>query len=601
MEKIPELVRRMESEYINGVTQVSEYVSVSLKDDLDRIDAYLASKHISGEKDSLGRDKPFFNIVLAAENIWFRATDIDRKNIKIKATKQSDYILAFLASILLQEFMRKSTFGTFLNDWGLTLARYNSAVVKFVEKVGELYAKVIPWNRIICDSVNFYDNPKIEKLYFTPAQLRMNKSYDQELVDKLIKSKTTRKSLSRQQKDNKSEYIEVYEVHGELPLYCLTDKEKDTETYQQQMHVISFCESKGKGEYDDYTLYSGRESKDPYMLTSLFPNIDGSISLDGAVKNLFEAQWMMNHTVKTIKDQLDLASKLIFQTSDASFLGRNVLTNIEQGGIMIHAANQPLTGLNNNSHDVTSLQNFGNQWKSLGSEINGISESMLGLNPPSGTAWRQTQALLQESHSLFEIMTENKGLQVEEMMRNFIIPFLKKKMDTTEEISAILDAQQIKQIDSMYVPNQATRIRNESIKESVLGGEIPNPPDQMMLEQDIQNGLNKFGNQRFIKPSDIKTETWKDVMKDLEWSIEVEVTNESTDKQAVMDTLNTALQVVANPNYASNPDAKMIVGKILEETGVLSPLELSTQPIAPAVPSPLGGGQMGQVASGQTK
>jgi hypothetical protein len=81
-------------------------------------------------------------------------------------------------------------------------------------------------------------------------------------------------------------------------------------------------------------------------------------------------------------------------------------------------------------------------WKSLGSEIAGISESMLGNTAPSGTAWRQVEALLQESHSLFELMTENKGLDIEKMLRKYVIPFLKKKLDTKEEIVATLEAHQ---------------------------------------------------------------------------------------------------------------------------------------------------------------
>ena len=83
---------------------------------------------------------------------------------------------------------------------------------------------------------------------------------------------------------------------------------------------------------------------------------------------------MLNHTAKQIKDQLDLASKLIFQTSDGNFVGQNALTSIESGDIMIHQINQPLTQLANNSHDITSLQNFGQQWKALGNEITGVSE-----------------------------------------------------------------------------------------------------------------------------------------------------------------------------------------------------------------------------------
>ena len=87
------------------------------------------------------------------------------------------------------------------------------------------------------------------------------------------------------------------------------------------------------------------------MLTWLLPSSDGSISLNGSVKNLFEAQWMVNHGAKAIKDQLDLANKLVFQTADAAFVGRNVLTAVQNGDILIHKENMPLTQFNNNSHD----------------------------------------------------------------------------------------------------------------------------------------------------------------------------------------------------------------------------------------------------------
>ena len=63
------LVRRMESNHKNGTTEISNYVSFSLKDNIEKIEAYVNSKHISGETDSMGREKPFFNIVTAVRNI----------------------------------------------------------------------------------------------------------------------------------------------------------------------------------------------------------------------------------------------------------------------------------------------------------------------------------------------------------------------------------------------------------------------------------------------------------------------------------------------------------------------------------------------------
>jgi hypothetical protein len=593
-QSVQELVREAEKHYTSGFsTTLSKYVDFDLYDNINKIDAYINSKHISGSTDSKGREKPFFNIVTAAINIWYRATDIDRSNISIRATKRKNKITSFLYTLLLQDWMKKNNFGMFLNEWGRTLSKYGSAVCKFVEKGGELYSEVIPWSRLIVDAVDFENNPVIEKLYFTPSQLKKNKNYDQDFVEELIeKASSVRETVGNDRKDNKDSYIPVYEVHGELPLSYLTDDEDDEDEYVQQMHIVCFIQSKemdnnGKYRTEDFTLYRGKEAKSPYMLTHLIPE-DGRTMAIGSVENLFEAQWMLNHTVKGIKDQLDLASKLIFQTSDGNFAGRNALSSIDNGDILIHAQNQPLTNLANSSHDITSLQAFGQQWQALGNQINGISEAMLGTSPKAGTAWRQTQALLQESHSLFEVMTENKGLYLEDMLRKFILPNLKKKMDTTEEISTILSEQQIKKIDLMYVPNEAIRRVNKKIinnilnktPEDIMSGNLYQPEQQAT---DIQNEANNIqkdllsdGNQRFIKPSEIETKTWKEVLKDVEDEIEIDITGEPKDVQGALATLGTAMQTIAGLQGAPMPpEMKTVFNKILELTGTLNPIEIT--------------------------
>lgn len=146
----------------------------------------------------------------------------------------------------------------------------------------------------------------------------------------------------------------------------------------------------------------------------------------------------------------------------------------------------------------------------MGSEINGISEAMLGIAPKSGTAWRQTEALLQESYSLFEIMTENKGLHIEQMLRKYILPFLKKKMNNNKEIMATLDMHGIKEIEARYIKNQSIREANKQMKEMILSGKIANQPDVNAIESQIKESLNEQGNQRFFKPSEV---SWKKSLK----------------------------------------------------------------------------------------
>jgi len=582
MQSPHEIVRKQEQDYISGDTEISEHVSFSLKDNINRIEAYLFSKHISGEKDSLGREKPFFNVVTAASNIWYRATDIDRANIRIKAVKSADHTTAMLADVKSKEWMRRSGFGVWLNDWGRVLARYGSAVSKFVVQDGKLVATVVPWNRLIIDSIDFYGNPIIEKHYYTPAQLRKNKLFDAKEVESLIEhSLTARESLSKDKKDNKAEYIEVYELHGEFSKEMITGKESDADTYVQQVHILSFTseEKDGKTEYIDFALYSGLE-KNPYHITSLVKE-DGRVQAVGAVEHLFETQWMVNHNEKAIKDQLDLASKLIFQTSDPSYQGKNA-HSLDTGSILYHEVNQPLTQLANNSHDIASLQNSAQSWKNNGGEQTSSPDALKGNTMPSATAARQVEALQQEAHSLFELMTENKGLALEEIWREFVIPYIKKQLNTKDEIVAVLDDLGVREIDAIYLPNQARKLENERIKKEMFklvksgledGVAFPEGANVEQRQAELTKEMESQGGTRYFAPSEIGDKTWKEAFEGFEWDVQVEVTNEQSDKLANLTTLTTVLAQLAGMGDAGN--ARMVLSKILEETGTFSPMELT--------------------------
>ncbi len=594
MSNICEIVRKAEDNYLSGETQISEYVSWSLKENVERIEAYKNSKHISGDVDSLGREKPFFNIGIAASNTWYRATDLDRKNIRVKATKESDYIPSLLASIKLQDSFRRNNFGIFLNNWGRTLADYGSCISKHVEKDGQLISTVVPWTRIIVDPVSFDGAPKIEKLYLTPAQLKANKAYDKDVVKNLLDARVSRETLGGQKKDTQDDYIEIYEIHGELDKGLLADGEyEETGEFVQQMHVVSFMQTED-GDYLDYTLFKGQEAKDPYYITHLIEE-DGRVMAIGSYERLFEAQWMKNHTSKQIKDYLDVASKLMFQTSDGNFIGQNVLSNLENGDIFIHGVNQPITAVNNYNQAFAAIQSFGQEWEGQANKTAGISEAMMG-EQKSGTAWRQTEALLQESHSLFELMTENKGLVLEEIIKKYYIPFIKKQLDSKDEITATLSDYGVKEIEKRYIKNRAVEVSNMKNMEQLLNEDpysVVNPTTPEQEAQTLTQDLQSTGSQRFLKPDEIGIKTWKEIMKDLEWDLEIDVTGEQHDTQAIMTTLNTLyMSMVQNPAQAET--SKLILSKILEQTGVVSPVEIQAietaqaQPQTPPV-SPIGG------------
>lgn len=602
---VGDYVRKAERDFIRGTTRISKYVNHSMNETLERIDAYMNSVHISGQFDALNREKPFFNICVAAVNTWYRATDIDRSNIKVSATASHDWTKSLFATYLLQDWMKREGFGSFLNEWGRTLARYGSAVTKTIKNKNGLSITVVPWSRLIVDPVDFENNPVIEVIELSESELiqRINThGYDRQQVKALIDAhQVVRRTKDLQNKDNRAYYYRLYEVHALWEKSKLTGQEPDDETLEefvQQMHVISFVGNRNGREvaFEDFTLIKGEEDRNPYRITHLIKEDNRTLSR-GAVESLFDAQWMQNHTVKQMKDQLDMASKLVFQTADQNFVGRNVITDIETGDIFINAPNTQLTKVDNSGHDLTGLQSYAVMWKQLGNEITGVSDAMLGAAPKAGTAWRQTEAMLAENHSLFELMTENKGLALEQMLREDVIPYLKRKLvGNKEQIRAILDRQNLQQVDAAFVPVEAVRRYNERTKQHVVDfimGNTQEPPQQFnpqTEQQAVQEDLTKLGNTRFFTPDELGNIDWATALKDLEWELDIDITGEMQNRAEALQTLNTALQVIMNPMYAQSKQAQMVVGKILEQTGVMSPLEVSSLPIpTPMQPASLDG------------
>lgn len=559
--------------YPNNILKNGKYVTFNLYENTERIKAYLNNTHISGSEDALGREKPFDNIVRQAVNAWYKATDIDRKDIKITSSKRSQTLAALMLDILLKKWMKEENFGIFLNKWGRRSAEYCSTVLKFVEKEDKLHCEVIPWSRIIVDPLDFYSNWQIEKIYTTPSKLKAM-GYKQDVVEELIDDLTKRKNFDNTTITNDTDFIEIFEIHGEMPKSFITGKEKDKNTYTQQMHVISFSED-GKGEEKGYTLFSGEEKQTPYMITHLIEEDDRTQGV-GPVEMSFDNQWMANHYAKLIKDQLDTSSQSIYQTSDASFAGSNVLNNFQTGDIFVHQPNQPLTKVNNSSTDVVTSANMANTWKATAKEITGTPDAITGNTMPSGTAYRQVAVLNREAHSLFEIMVENKSLYLEKMLRERIIPFLKKRIDNAEEISSLLSSSEITQIDSKFIEFKSQKMVEDFRKQLILSGQMAEEIPMGAIQQNIKNSLTENGQTRYFKPSELEDITWKELLKDIEYDVDINISGESANKEVVLSTLTTLLNTIKDPAILQDKRAELIFDKIAEETGVISPVELAS-------------------------
>ncbi|MEM5871459.1 MAG: hypothetical protein QW051_01160 [Candidatus Aenigmatarchaeota archaeon] len=596
MDNIYTLIKKQEERLISGKPiRIGKYATHNHLEKIYTILAYLNSQHISGPLDSQGREKPFLNIVIPAVNVWYKATDLDEKDIIFRPTEGKNRFKAFIATVMLRNWMRGYTnkgkiqdnFGLFLNEWGYNLAAFGSAVAKFIERDDYLYSSVVPWDRIICDPVDFDSAPVIEKVFYTPDELKMM-PFDEEAVKEVLQrfeKRDRRTTLTNQPIDEADEYIGVYELHGVLPLSYLTGKESDRDIYQQQMHIV-FIDKGRKRETTGITLYAGKEEKHPYMIAHLLKQPGRTLSI-GAVEYLFDTQWMVNHSIKAAKDQLELASKTLLQTSDAQFLGRNITVDVDVGDILITDDNKPIQRVDTTPSAIPFLIQFLQVWKENGRDIVGAYEAITGESMPTNTPYRLGAILNIESHNLFEIMRESKGLYLEKMLRHYVLPYFKKKLNNADEVVLHLEGKEINDFDQLALPIHLA----QELKTRLGIGDLPTREELLEV---IQQRNNLMGNLRSLK---IASKTWKEYFSDLDMdAIEVDITGEKKNRAAFFSLANALLQlIIQNPNALQNPDARMLINQIMDEAGYVSPLQFSNKYVSPLIGGK-GGTAVGNVA-----
>ena len=189
------------------------------------------------------------------------------------------------------------------------------------------------------------------------------------------------------------------------------------------------------------------------------------------------------------------------------------------------------------------------------------------------------------------MMIENKALTLEDMLRTYILPYLKRtQLSTSKQITAVLEDYGVKQIEDMYVASEVVRRMNDHAFEQALNGQPPQTTAEQMQGQ-VQSELRTSGNTRYFVPSDVSDVMWKEILKDIEWEVEVDISNETSNKEATLTTLTTVLQTIAaNPSVLSDPTAKMLFNKILLAAGEVSPLEIANLPPTPPPAPPVAPG-----------
>lgn len=555
-----------ENAYQSLPIQVSDGYEWHMAKHIKLTNLYKNSQYETGKND----DKPFKNITRPILNLQYRAEGFDVKDIELFVNEAKNYYKSFLLKKYHEKWSRENEIDIFIDDLVESYVDFGGALAK---KAGAKL-EVVPLQRVaFADQTDILSGPIAEKHFYSPEQLREMKKKGWKNIEELITvadyGKQYRKDL---QTETPGKYIQVYEVHGCFPASWLYDDDRDydEEEYFNQLHICAFYKDEKENRHG-LTLFKGKEKELPYKLVLRDKIFGRALGLGGA-EELFEPQVWVNYDVIRIKGLLDQAAKIIYQSSDETIPARNKINALDNGSIITHRPNEPLTQINTFPVNLRVFENSTNEWEAHAQQMGAANDAILGAPPKSGTPFKLQELVTAEAHGLHDYRRGKLAVFVEQIYRDWVIPILAGEITNGDEFLVELDLDELQYVTERFELNEANRM----LKEQILNGELIRPEDIELHKSHAREVFKKGGNKRFIK-------ILKDEFGKAPLDVKINIAGKQKNLATQVDKLvNVFRQIVAAPQILQSPPLAKLFNQIIEASG-LSPVDFSGF----AVPVPL--------------
>lgn len=571
MDNIFSFIRTERNDYQTEHIDAPEGAEFNQYDLIHTIELYSNSKYINGQYDALGRIKPFYNIVNRLVYLQAAAEDIDTKNVILETDNPNKYVQSLLLSEENHLWMKRAKFAMTLDHMTETRGRYGGVVVKKTESNDDLFIDVVEWRNLIVDQTDIDNGVKIERHFYTPAQLKEKTEigWDAEAIEDAIANQAEANTADHDRPESRNtptKYIEVYEVHGSFPKSFRNPEESDDE-YEQAMFVVAGVDYTEKSENGTVLekgslLYSAEEEESPYKYLP-YERVPNRGLGRGKVEEALQSQQWINDAVLKQKFTTDLATTVFIETDDSDFK-KNALT-MSPGDVIQRKRNS--AGARTISLTPSSLGYFDNliaQWQS---QVNGATSSLAinsGETLPAGTPYSLAALMDQNANLPFVKKQKQMGSFIAEIYQDWVIPFLIKQVKKKHILAAHFDAEQLQFIDGEF---QEFNVEQELKKRLFSGAGVASKEELDALRLEVESELAKTGTKRFI-------EIPEDFFEGANYYVDVLVTNEQKQKSALFTSITSILQqYMNNPEVRSDPYARELLNTILEAAG-FSPVKL---------------------------
>lgn len=315
-------------------------------------------------------------------------------------------------------------------------------------------------------------------------------------------------------------------------------------------------------------LFAEETKEFPYKYLA-YNEREGATLGIGIVEDGLQAQRMVNNYIVSQYNAMELAGKTAIVTN-AKSLGKNALTDFQTGDVWEIEDGEQVTSVNLAPSAFTAFTGLVEQWDRQYERASSTPESITGETMPSGTPYRAIAIQNQEASSIFSYRLEEMGLFLEEIINEWVLPYLVKKLNKKHILSSEYTAQELQELDKAY----ATKRANQMAIERILNGDIVTGEDYNKIIEGLIAEQNISGSSRFLDIPEGYYNDW-------EGYATVMITNEKKSKAVQMESLsNIMLQVAQAPQILQDPSLFRVFSQIVELSGAdISPLDLKPSPV----------------------
>lgn len=565
-------ITTQESLYQNPIP-INDSWNWSMKDHIKTTVLYNNSQLLTGKNDF----KPVKNITRPILNLQHRTEDIEVKDVQLYVNSADKYHLSFLVKKYHDDvFVVENDMDTFFDELNVSRIDFGAGLSKKLDKPAP---EVVSLQSVaFCDQTDILSGPIGLKHFYSPDQLQDmeskgwgNKANGATIsIDELIVlSQEEKKSLDNNGQITKTpgRYIEVYEVHGNLPKR-FANPDDASGKYETRIYIVAFYQKKDSTDRQGVILYTAPEKEMPFKLIKRDPIHGRALGMGGA-EELFEAQVWVNYDMIRIQDMLDAASKTILFSTDPTVAQKNKVRNMDNLDIIDLAPNTQIGQIDSYPRNIKVFENSVMQWEAHAQQMGAANDSIMGENPSAGTPFKLQELVTQESRGLHEYRRMQYAKHLEEIYNDWIIPHIEKKICEGNTFLSELTLEEMQYVADCLVRNET----NKMLTERVLNGEdIPEEAERKQFEDKVREEFTRKGNKHFI-------EILKGEFKGTKLGVKVSIAGKSKNLALAVDKLTNIFRFAfSNPQgFAQTmqiPGMAKAFNSILEFSG-LSPVDFS--------------------------